>query len=123
MSIGLTPYLSFGGNAREAMEFYNTVFGGELSVLTFADGMGEKDPEQGQKIMHSSLYVERGIHLMGSDSGDGHRVDPNGTTALSSDGTGARTPRHCKDGGTSSPPVRPSPCRWRRPPGATPSDS
>lgn len=90
MSIGLTPYLSFDGNAREAMEFYNTVFGGELSVLTFADGMGEQDPELGSKVMHSSLYVERGIHLMGSDSGDGHPVSPNGTTSLSSDGAGGQ---------------------------------
>lgn len=87
MGIGLTPYLSFDGNAREAMEFYNGVFGGELSILTFADGMGEKDPDLGQKVMHSSLFIERGLHLMGSDSGGGYPVAPNGTTSLSSDGS------------------------------------
>lgn len=87
MGIGLTPYLSFEGNAREAMEFYNGVFGGELSILTFADGMGEKDPDLGQKVMHASLFIERGLHLMGSDAGGGHPVAPNGTTALSSDGS------------------------------------
>ncbi len=87
MSIGMTPYLSFGGNAREAMEFYKSVFGGELGLLTFAEGMGEKDPEQGQRIMHSSLFVERGIHLMGSDASPDCDPTPNGTTSLSSDGT------------------------------------
>lgn len=87
MSIGMTPYLSFGDNAREAMEFYKNVFGGKLGFLTFAEGMGEKDPEQGRKIMHSSLFVERGIHLMGSDSAPGCDPTPNGTTALSSDGS------------------------------------
>ncbi|MDN5754717.1 MAG: VOC family protein [Arthrobacter sp.] len=87
MSIGMTPYLSFGGNAREAMEFYKSVFGGELSVLTFAEGMGEKDPEQSQKVMHSSLFLERGIHLMASDPGPGCDPTPNGTISLSSDGS------------------------------------
>lgn len=90
LSIGMTPYLSFGGNAREAMEFYKSVFGGELGVLTFAEGMGEKDPEQGQKIMHSSLFVERGIHLMASDPGPGCDPTTNGTTSLSSDGSAAQ---------------------------------
>ena len=87
MSIGMTPYLSFGGNTREAMEFYTSVFGGELAVLTFAEGMGEKDPERAQKVMHSSLFVERGIHLMASDPGPGCDPTPNGTISLSSDGT------------------------------------
>ena len=42
MTVRLNPYLSFNGNAREAMEFYQSVFGGQLDVSTFADagGMG-----------------------------------------------------------------------------------
>ncbi|BCW70949.1 hypothetical protein [Arthrobacter sp. NicSoilB8] len=37
MTARLNPYLSFRNNAREAMEFYKDVFGGELTVSTFAD--------------------------------------------------------------------------------------
>ena len=37
MASRLNPYISFDGNAREALEFYQPVFGGELSVMTFGD--------------------------------------------------------------------------------------
>jgi hypothetical protein len=33
----LQPYLSFDGNAREAMEFYGTVFGAEPTLHTFGE--------------------------------------------------------------------------------------
>ena len=40
----LNPYLNFDGNAREAIEFYKGVFGGELNVMTFGDmGMTEHE--------------------------------------------------------------------------------
>ena len=42
MASRLNPYLSFDGNAREAMETYKGVFGGELAVSTFGD-MGQTD--------------------------------------------------------------------------------
>ncbi len=56
MTARLNPYLSFRDNAREAMEFYQSVFGGKLNVSTFADagGMGVPDDEQG-KVMHAML--------------------------------------------------------------------
>ena len=37
MTSKLNPYISFRDNARDAMEFYKTVFGGELAVSTFGD--------------------------------------------------------------------------------------
>ena len=37
MTSKLNPYLGFRDNAREAMEFYTSVFGGELNVSTFGD--------------------------------------------------------------------------------------
>ena len=37
MTIRLNPYLSFRDNAREAMEFYHSVFGGTLTSNTFAE--------------------------------------------------------------------------------------
>ena len=33
----LNPYLSFDGTAREAMEFYQGVLGGDLDVMTFGE--------------------------------------------------------------------------------------
>ena len=69
MGADLTPYLSFRGEAREAMEFYTRVFGGELTLNTFADfgGMGVPEEEQGQ-VMHSQIAVDGKVTLMGADT-------------------------------------------------------
>ena len=87
MAIGLTPYLRFAGDAREAMEFYNAALGGELSMMTFQEGMNDGNPATADLIMHSSLFLERGIHLMASDSTPEMTVTNNGAVALSSDAT------------------------------------
>lgn len=64
----LNPYLNFRAQAREAMTFYQSVLGGELSVMTFADqgGMGVADGEA-DLVMHSSLSVSEAVQLMGAD--------------------------------------------------------
>lgn len=85
MTIALTPYLFFDGNAREAMEFYHGVLGGELNVMSFAEGMGgEVDAALADRVMHSALYVAPGLFLMASDSMPGQPPSPNGTLSLSS---------------------------------------
>lgn len=87
MSTQLNPYLSFRGQAREAMEFYRSVFGGELSVMAFADmgGMGVPESEA-QQVMHSSLSVSDSVQLMGSDVPSHMQGDfPNGRISLSGD--------------------------------------
>ena len=86
MSIGLTPYLRFAGDAKEAMEFYHQVLGGELSMLTFQEGMNDNNPAVADLIMHASIFVERGLHLMASDTPPEMDVRGNGVIALSSDG-------------------------------------
>jgi PhnB protein len=64
----LNPYLGFNGNAREAMDFYHDVFGGELTMQTFAEGGMADDPADADRIMHAQLETPNGITLMGSDS-------------------------------------------------------
>lgn len=55
MTVRLNPYLSFKDEAREAMQFYQSVFGGERAMSTFADvGMAE-DPAGATEVMHSML--------------------------------------------------------------------
>lgn len=87
MSARLSPYLQFKGDAAEAMAFYQSVFGGELNVMRFADlgGMGLPDEEQ-QQVMHSDLTVSEGLLLMGADVPDHFSPDArNGHQALSGD--------------------------------------
>lgn len=70
MAINLNPYINWRGQAREAMEFYRSVFGGELQVMTFADmggtAMGVAEAEV-DWVMHSSLTVSDSVLLMGAD--------------------------------------------------------
>ena len=68
MSTFLNPYLNFRAQAREAMTFYQSVLGGELQVMTFADqgGMGVPESEAGL-VMHSALTVSDSVLLMGAD--------------------------------------------------------
>jgi PhnB protein len=83
----LNPYLNFRGQAREAMTFYQSVLGGQLDVMTFADqgGMGVPDSESGQ-VMHSSLGVSDSVQLMGSDVPSHMEGDfTNGRISLSGD--------------------------------------
>lgn len=66
MAAILNPYLHFRDNAREAMEFYQTVFGGELTVMTFGEA-GDPYPGEGTKVQHAQLETPSGFMLMGSD--------------------------------------------------------
>ena len=45
MPTRLNPYLAFRDTAREAMTFYQSVFGGELTLNTFAEYHASEDPE------------------------------------------------------------------------------
>ena len=67
MSARLNPYIGFSDNARQAMEFYRDVFGGELTLSTFGD-MGAAQPGEENKIMHASLDTPSGFALMASDT-------------------------------------------------------
>jgi PhnB protein len=68
MTTRLNPYLSFRDNAREAMGFYQSVFGGELTTSTFGDYQASDDPADKDKVMHSMLVTDAGIVLMGADT-------------------------------------------------------
>ena len=73
MQSRLNPYIGFKDKAREAMEFYHTVFGGKLDMTTFKDGMGGMpvEPSDENKIMHSMLESDNGITFMASDAPSG----------------------------------------------------
>lgn len=83
----LNPYISFRDNAREAMEFYKTVFGGELRMNTFAEYHASEDPAENDKIMHAMLESENGLVLMAADTPNtmDHRPGNNVTMSLSGD--------------------------------------
>ena len=68
MPTRLNPYLGFRSNARDAMDFYKTVFGGELTLSEFGEMMASEDPSEATKIMHAQLISDSGLTLMGADT-------------------------------------------------------
>jgi len=86
MSSRLNPYISFAGNAREAMEFYQRVFDGTLTLNTFGE-FGPPDAPGADKIMHAQLETESGFALMGADTPPGteHELGNNIAVSLSGD--------------------------------------
>src|SRR3712207_1440484 len=68
MPTKLNPYISFRDNAREAMQYYQTVFGGNLTMSTFAEFQMAEDPDEADKIMHAQLDTDNGLTLMGADT-------------------------------------------------------
>ena len=67
MTASLNPYLNFRGNAREALEFYRTVFGGNLAASTFTELGMPVDPAESDQVMHGQLTTDSGFTLMASD--------------------------------------------------------
>lgn len=82
----LNPYLSFRDNAREAMEFYRSVFGGTLDVNTFEEFNASEDAGEGDKIMHAMLEAENGITLMAADTPNNMEFRPGNNVSMSLSG-------------------------------------
>ncbi len=67
MSITTTAHLNFRGNAREALEFYQSVFGGEIMVITYGDfGMPKGLPDAG-KVVWGQVAAADGFRVMAYD--------------------------------------------------------
>ncbi len=85
MAARLNPYISFAGDARQAMEFYEGVFGGTLSLNTFGE-FGAQDAPEADNIMHAMLETDSGFTLMGADTPPGVEHDPGNNIAVSLSG-------------------------------------
>ncbi len=113
MTTQLNPYLSFRDNAREAMQFYQSVFGGELTSTTFGEFQASDDLAEQDKIMHSMLSTDGGLVLMASDTPHGMDYTPGSTISISLSGEDEDELRGYWDklsaGGTAGMPLGPAP--------------
>lgn len=66
MGYSLQPYISFKGRAREAMTFYESVFGGHADIVPFSQFGIPHEPADG--VMHAALVVDDKTLIMGSDA-------------------------------------------------------
>ncbi len=88
MTTRLNPYVSFDGNAKEALEAYQGIFGGDLSMNTFAE-FGQPDTPHADKIMHAQLETDRGLVLMAADTPPDSKFEPGSNFAISLSGDDA----------------------------------
>jgi PhnB protein len=72
--MSFSPYLFFVGTCREAMTAYQSIFGGELQIVTAADMPDAPEDAPADAIMHAALILDGGALLMASD-------DPSATDA------------------------------------------
>lgn len=86
MTTRLNPYLSFRDTAKQAMQFYQSVFGGELATSTFAEFHASEDPAEQDKIMHSMLTTDGGLVLMASDTPNRMEYNPGNNYSISLSG-------------------------------------
>jgi len=82
MSVQLTPYLAFRTQAREALDFYASVFGGVPTYSSYSEfGMGGDG--EGDKVMHGQLETPHGLLLMAADRPDSFPLETENAISLS----------------------------------------
>ncbi len=98
MTVRLNPYISFRDDARPAMEFYRSVFGGQLDISTFGESGMTDDPAQQDRVMHAMLDTGSGLVLMGSDTPPGMDYQEGARISISLSGDDEATLRRYWDG-------------------------
>ena len=67
MSISTVTHVNLRGNARQALEFYRSVFGGDLVAITYADAGQAPDPAEADQIMWGQVTSADGFQIMAYD--------------------------------------------------------
>lgn len=79
----LNPYIAFHGKTREALSFYQSVFGGELYVMTVGDCPPEVQSAfpaaMKEQAMHAQLEISPSFAIMGTDCNNPNGPAPSGT--------------------------------------------
>ena len=65
--MSFSPYLFFVGTCREAMNSYQSTFGGQLDIVTAADMPDAPEGVPADAVMHAALTLPNGGLLMASD--------------------------------------------------------
>jgi PhnB protein len=67
MTITTTTHLNFRGDARAALGFYHTVFGGDQMLITYADAHAAQTPAEADQIIWGQVRSTDGFHVMAYD--------------------------------------------------------
>lgn len=76
MSVRTTPHINFRGNAREALSFYHSVFGGDLAVATYSDIGAVEDSSKADEVAFGRVTAPNGFDIMAYDVQPSKGYDP-----------------------------------------------
>jgi len=68
MAITTTTHLNFRGDARQALEFYQSVFGGNLTVIAYGDFGMPKELPDADKVVFGQVTAENGFSIAAYDA-------------------------------------------------------
>ncbi|ROS68829.1 PhnB protein [Curtobacterium sp. PhB172] len=75
MSIETTTHLNFDGNAREALDFYASVFGGDVTAATYGQMGALDDPAWTDRVVFGQVSTDAGFRVMAFDVWPGQPYD------------------------------------------------
>ena len=67
MPITTTTHLNFRGDARAALDFYHSVFGGTVAAVTYKDAGITQNPDEADWVMWGQVTADNGFHVMAYD--------------------------------------------------------
>lgn len=67
MSVKAVTHLNFRGDARAALAFYRSVFGGHEIVVTYKDAGNVQDPAEADQVMWGQVAADNGFAVMAYD--------------------------------------------------------
>jgi len=67
MTVVTTPHLNFRGTAKPALDFYHSVFGGQLIAVTNEQAYSAEIPEEAQQIKFGQVIGDNGFQIMAYD--------------------------------------------------------
>ncbi|MEU3167140.1 VOC family protein [Streptosporangium sp. NPDC006930] len=67
MSVKSVAHVNFRGDARAALEFYRSVFGGDVAVVTYKEAGNVQDPAEADQVMWGQVVADNGFHVMAYD--------------------------------------------------------
>jgi len=67
VTVAVTNHLNFRGDARAALAFYQSVFGGELMIMSYADMGNVQDPSEANQVVWGQVAADSGFRVMAYD--------------------------------------------------------
>jgi len=67
MTINTVTHLNFRGDARAALAFYQSVFGGDQMVITYRDAGAVQNADEAEQVMWGQVVAADGFCIMAYD--------------------------------------------------------